>query len=272
MEENVQPEYPKVSVVISTYDRPQRLDKALESVYSQTFEDFEVVVVDDCSPDKEVLRVVLEKWHGMFSTRNIEFIAMRLGENSGYQCMPKNRGVEMARGDYIAYLDDDNTWRPDHLSKCMEAIEADFSTDMVYSRLCYHADKEAQRIAQERFGQDLPVGDAEGQPWTPQLLSQRNYIDTSTILHSKGAFWRLVRESGYGWDEGLRRFGDWNFVWRWAVHGLTAKLVDAVTVDYNWHAESMQISRPAVEVPVCFNYAQYQALRKERNHELRAAS
>ena len=61
---------------------------------------------------------------------------MRLGENSGYQCMPKNKGVEMASqirvqddgsykggGDYIAYLDDDNTWRPNHLSVLVNAIE-----------------------------------------------------------------------------------------------------------------------------------------------------
>jgi glycosyltransferase involved in cell wall biosynthesis len=264
--------YPKVSVVISTYNRPEMLDRALESVCNQTFSDFEVVVVDDCSPRQDETRDVMEKWYATLEGRGVELIAMRLGENSGYQCMPKNRGVEMARGDYIAYLDDDNTWRPDHLSKCVEAIEADFSTDLVYSRLCYHADEEAQKLYKEQAGYELPLGDCEGQPWMPALLTQRNYVDTSTILHSKGAFWRLVRDSGYGWDEGLRRFGDWNFVWRWAVHGLTGKLVDAVTVDYNWHAGSMQISRPAVEVPVCFNFAAYQALRKERNHELRAAS
>lgn len=258
--------YPKVSVIISTYDRPKQLDVALASVHAQTFADFEIIVVDDCSPDKETLHVLLERWHGEFEKRGVELIAARLGENSGYQCMPKNRGIEIARGDYIAYLDDDNTWRPDHLATLMEAIEADFSTDMVYSRLCYHAPDDLQK------SQGVPVGDAEGTAWNPQLLSQRNYIDTSTILHSKGAFWRLVRDSGYGWDETLRRFGDWNLVWRWATHGNTAKLVDKVTVDYNWHEGSLQLTRPAIEVPVCLNFAQYQALRRDRSLELLAAS
>lgn len=258
--------YPKVSVVISTYNRPAQLAIALSSVHAQTFSDFEVIVVDDCSPDKDVIHDLLELWHGKFEERGVELIGMRLGENSGYQCMPKNRGIEMARGDYIAYLDDDNTWRPDHLETCVDAIESDLSTDMVYSRLCYHAADDLVKA------HGIPVGDAEGTPWNPQLLGIRNYIDTSTILHSKGAFWRLVRDSGYGWDETLRRFGDWNFVWRWAVHGNTAKLVDKVTVDYNWHEGCMQLTRPAVEVPVCLNYAQYQALRRDRNTELYAAS
>lgn len=259
-------DYPKVSVVISTYARIAELDRALASVHAQTFDDFEVIVVDDCSPDKESLHALLERWHGEFEKRGVDLIGMRLGENSGYQCMPKNKGIELARGDYIAYLDDDNTWRPDHLSALVQCIEADFSTDMVYSRLCYHASDELVKK------HNMPVGDAEGTPWNPQLLSQRNYIDTSTILHSKGAFWRLVRDSGFGWDETLRRFGDWNLVWRWAVQGNTAKLVDKVTVDYNWHEGSLQLSRPAIEVPVCLNYSQYLALRNDRSQELQPAS
>lgn len=265
-------ENPVVSVVISTYDRPQRLDTALASVHAQTFGDFEVIVVDDCSPDDEAVHAVLEKWHAQFEERGVEMKGVRLGENSGYQCMPKNIGVGFSLGDYIAYLDDDNTWRPEHLSKCVEAIEADFSTDMVYTRLCYHSDDLANEEYKKKSGSDLPKGDAEGQSWNPHLLSVRNYIDTSTIMHSKGAFVRLVRDSGKGWDEKLRRFGDWNFVWRWAVHGLTGKLVDEVTVDYNWHMGSMQLSRPPLEVPVCLNYSQYHAMKHDRDIELRAAS
>lgn len=266
--------YPQVSVVISTYNRPEFLDTALASVHAQIFSDFEVIVVDDCSPDMEAVRAVLEKWHAKFEERGIELIGMRLGENSGYQCMPKNRGVEMARGDYIAYLDDDNTWRPNHLAECVAAIESDFSTDMVYTRLCYHMESaDIRKELFEKFGRHVyPDGDGAGVEWNPQLLSQMNYVDTSSILHSKGAFWRLVRENGYGWDETMRRFGDWNFVWRWAVFGLTGKLVNSITVDYNVHRGSIQITRPAVEVPICLNFNQYQAMRRDRNQELLAVS
>lgn len=265
--------YPKVSVVISTYDRVQYLDRALTSVHAQTFTDFEVIVVDDCSPDRDALHALLESWHAKFEQRGVELIGMRLGENSGYQCMPKNRGIEMARGDYIAYLDDDNEWRPNHLQVCIDAIESDFSTDMVYTRIHYRGDpKVIEEFNKRAIGGQIPIGDCEGTPWNPYLLGVRNYIDTSTILHSKGAFWRLVRDTGYGWDETLRRFGDWNLVWRWAVHGLTAKLVDIVTLDYNWHENQLQVTRPAVEVPVCLNYTQYQSMRKDRISELAAAS
>jgi glycosyltransferase involved in cell wall biosynthesis len=262
-------EWPKVSVVISTYNRPKQLEQALASVHAQTFDDFEVVIIDDCSPDPETMQKVLAKWYDKFAERDIDLIAYRMEINSGYQCFPKNRGVERSRGDYIAYLDDDNTWRPDHLQTLTDAIESNMSLDMVYSRLCYVVSDEETR---KRMGGEIPEGDAIGVEWNPHLLSERNYIDTNTILHSRGAFWRMVRESGYGWDEKLRRFGDWNFVWRWGVFGNNAQLVDKVTVDYYWHTGMMQLTRPAVEVPVCFNYAQYMATRKETGRSLQSGS
>ncbi len=266
-------DWPKVSVVISTYERPKKLDRALESVYAQTFDDFEVVIVDDCTPDQDAMHKVLDKWEAKFSSRGVDMWAYRLEINSGYQCFPKNRGIERARGDYIAYLDDDNTWRPDHLQVCVDAIESDMSTDMVYSRLCYVvSDDAARKKVGEMFDGRIPEGDGLGIEWNPDVLAEKNYIDTNTILHSKGAFWHLVRETGYGWDEKLRRFGDWNFVWRWAVFGNNAKLVDKVTVDYYWHVNMMQLTRPAVEAPVCFNYSQYLALRKDKNHSSQSLS
>lgn len=256
--------YPKVSVIISTYNRPAMLERAFASVHSQTFTDFEVVMVDDASPCIEEMQALVTKWEAKFLERGIELWPYRVEENSGYQCYPKNRGIEKSRGDYIAYLDDDNEWRPDHLATLVRAIESDFSTDMVYSRLHYvvEGDETRQRLA-EAFDGKVPEGDALGTEWNPNILAQRNFVDTSTVLHSRGAFWRMVRESGYGWDESLRRFGDWNFVWRWAVHGNNARLVDVVTVDYHWHAGSLQLTRPAVEQPMTFNYAQWVGVRKD---------
>ena len=256
-------DFPKVSVIISTYNRPVMLDRALASVHAQTFDDFEVIVVDDATPDVEAMQALVDKWEVQFRNRGINLWPYRLEVNSGYQCFPKNRGVERASGDYIAYLDDDNEWMPDHLMALVALIESDFSTDMVYSRVHYVIeDEETRGMLLKAFDGQAPEGDTIGTPWNPSALYQKNFIDTSTVLHSKGAFWRLVRETGYGWDEGLRRFGDWNFVWRWGVIGNSARLVDKVTVRYHWHKGSLQLTRPLIETPMSFNYAQWLATRK----------
>lgn len=259
--------YPTVSVVISTYNRPDMLDRSLASVYAQTFNSFEVVIIDDCTPDIDAMQSVITKWDTRFQSRGISLFPYRLDENTGSQSVPKRVGIEKSSGDYIAYLDDDNEWRPDHLATLIAAIESDFSHDMVYSRLCYKVDDdEARTKLAEAFNGVVPEGDTIGSPWNPQKLLEKNYIDTSTILHSKGAYCRMVREEDSewcGWDPRSRRKGDWTFVRKWALYGNNAKLVDKVTVDYHWHKGCLQLTRPDIETPITFNYMQWLGVRKE---------
>jgi len=95
---------PLVSVVVPTYDRPTHLERAVESVVDQTYEHVELIMVDDASPTPAV-DVPTE---------------MDVGCRFGYQCIrhernrggsaARNTGIEAARGDFIAFLDDDDKW------------------------------------------------------------------------------------------------------------------------------------------------------------------
>lgn len=274
-------QYPKVSVIISTYNRPAMLDRALASVQAQTFRDFEVIVIDDASPCTAEVEAVCGKWEKEFADSNIALTACFFTENTGGQSVPKRWGIDNARGAYIAYLDDDNVWHPDHLAVAVNAIEhspcnetegpgeyskPDFSHDLVYTRLCYVIDDDLTRKKLiEEYGQ-APEGDTVGVEWNPQKLLERNFVDTSTMLHSKGAYCRMVREEDSewcGWDPRARRMADWNFIRKWALYGNNAKLVDKVTVDYHWHRGCLQLTRPLVEQPMTFNYAQWLSVRKD---------
>src|SRR5690606_36349872 len=93
---------PLVSVVISAYNRPDYLQNAIASVLSQTVSDYEIIVVDDCSPVslETVLRDIAcpVRYH-------------RLARNSGAN-KARNEGVRLAQGRYVAFLDDDDAWLP----------------------------------------------------------------------------------------------------------------------------------------------------------------
>jgi glycosyltransferase involved in cell wall biosynthesis len=110
---------PKVSVVIPTYNHEQFIGQALESVFSQTFRDFELIVVNDGSPDdtEEVLRPHIE-------SGKIQYIRQ---ENQGVAAA-RNRGAAEARGEYLAFLDDDDCWPPDKLEWQVAIME---SSDIV---------------------------------------------------------------------------------------------------------------------------------------------
>lgn len=93
---------PTVSVILITYNRSEMLKKAIQSVLEQTYHDFELIIIDDCSTDN-TLDVVRE-----FKDKRIRY--ERLDKNSGGSLNPHQRGFELATGEYIAHLDDDDYW------------------------------------------------------------------------------------------------------------------------------------------------------------------
>ncbi len=95
---------PLVSVIIPTFNRAHLLDKTLDSVLSQTFKDFEIIVIDDASVDGT--QDLLSKYP---SLKSIIF-----EENQGVSCA-RNCGIELAKGDYICFLDSDDLWEPKKL-------------------------------------------------------------------------------------------------------------------------------------------------------------
>jgi glycosyltransferase involved in cell wall biosynthesis len=98
----------KISVILPTFNRSQYLPLALDSIFGQSFRDFEVIVVDDGSTDDT--RQVVSKY-----ATQVEYIYQ---ENQG-RGAARNMGVEHARGEYIAFLDSDDLWHPDHLERLM---------------------------------------------------------------------------------------------------------------------------------------------------------
>lgn len=111
--DNVTPNQPSVSVVITTYNRKDYLRAAIGSVLAQSFNVYEIIVIDDCSPTP--LSGVINE----FSDQRIHY--ERLSENAGPN-RARNRGVEIASGDWVAFLDDDDLWLPEKITRQMQYL------------------------------------------------------------------------------------------------------------------------------------------------------
>ncbi len=110
-----EPASPLVSVLIATYNKAGTLRLALESVLWQTLQDFEVWVIGDGCTDDSAAVVA------SFNDPRLHWF--NLPKNSGYQSVPHNEGLRRARGKYIAYLNHDDIWLPEHLTLLVEALE-----------------------------------------------------------------------------------------------------------------------------------------------------
>ena len=116
---------PLVTVVIATYNRPDTLKYAIESVLWQTYKNFELWVVGDCCTD-HTEKIVQSYSH------DPRIHWYNLPQNSGYQSMPNNEGIRRGKGEYIAYLNHDDIWLPNHLEDTVGQLQKT-NADIVFS-------------------------------------------------------------------------------------------------------------------------------------------
>lgn len=108
---------PEVSIVMPAYNAAAYIAEAIQSVIDQTFAIWELVVVDDCSTDGTKGIV------GRFMAQDSRIILASLDFNGGV-ARARNKGVEIARGRYIAFLDSDDVWLPEKLERQLQEMES----------------------------------------------------------------------------------------------------------------------------------------------------
>src|SRR5277367_5736878 len=115
---------PKVSVIIPTYKTADLIAGCLDSVFAQTYSDFEAMVVNDGSPDTPELEKALQPYMD-----RIVYIKQENKRAAG----ARNNAIRQARGEYVAFLDSDDTWLPNHLAAQMKLVADDPALDLVYA-------------------------------------------------------------------------------------------------------------------------------------------
>lgn len=210
---------PTVSVVMSTYNRAERfLPQAIESVLSQTYKDFELIIVDDCSTDST--QQVVES----YQDERIRYI--KLDENSGSDTKPKNVGISAAHGKYIAYIDDDCEWYSYHLEILASHLDNNPSVDVAYcDMILYNAD-DPTALPSKGISLDF----------NSQFLLRRNFIDTSCVIHRKEMAYNVG-----GFDQTLPKFVDWNMWVRMMKWGARFDHVAVVATKYYVHNQAKSV-------------------------------
>lgn len=123
---------PRVSIITATYNRPEVLRWAIESVRHQTFTDWEHIIVGDACTDGTEALV------RSFGDPRIRFVNRE--QNFGEQSGPNNDGLALARGELLAYLNHDDLWLPDHLASLVAEIDTT-GADLVHAP-CVSVDAE----------------------------------------------------------------------------------------------------------------------------------
>jgi glycosyltransferase involved in cell wall biosynthesis len=212
---------PRISVVIPTFERPDACAEAVESALAQTLEPLEVIVCDDGSGDG-----TRERFSG-WERRDPRVRYLGL-PHTGRPAPARNAGTRAARGDWVALLDDDDTWRPDKL-----AIQA---PHLEPGRVVA---TNAQRTS---GGAYFPELDAPYEPARAELL-RVNPVITSTAVVERSAALAAGGFHEAPWALGVEDFALWLSL---ADRGTRFLVLPDVTVDYRDHTQSGRLSNRLV--------------------------
>ena len=258
--------YPTITAILNTHTSPTSVgltERAVQSLCQQQVNvPWEVVIVNDGKATDEMADMV-EKY--VDSSGEVDKLNVIKGsyipqvkffgteEVSGYQCYPKNVATYHAKGEYISYLDYDNEWLPTHLASLYNALtEGSVWPDFTYGRRTYVIDPGCEIKQTLPGGQEIELKEftsplVEWGERSVQALGQGpmcNFIDSSDFMVAKGALWSMQLATNMMWNEGLRRFADWELITRGAHFvGWRGKAVDEVLTNYHWHGQNVQLTR-----------------------------
>jgi glycosyltransferase involved in cell wall biosynthesis len=166
---------PKITVIIPVHNRFEIADKSIESVYNQTYYDFELIVIDDCSNTEFSHSEWGLKWVMKFADHPGDFYILRNEVNSG-SGLSRQRGLEMAKGEFVAFLDSDDFWTIDFLLECLTLHNKHPEINATYVT-SYYTTGELRNKTDEEFTSICETLIKEYRVWqTGSLLWKRKYV------------------------------------------------------------------------------------------------
>ena len=187
------PRAPKVSVVVPAFKQAHLIDGCLDSIAAQTYTGpVEVIVVDDGSPDDSGARAARHRVG-----------ARVVRQDNGGAAAARNRGIAESSGDYLAFVDADDRWLPDKLSRQIARLQAGGKPALCFT--CYRRVDSTGTLLEG----DTAHPAMQQQP-TAAALAAQNFIGCSTVMVHRSC---IERVGGFPTDEALRRCGQDYALW-----------------------------------------------------------
>lgn len=231
--------FPLVSVIVPNYNHAPYLRERLESIYAQTYENFEVILLDDCSTDnsREILNEYAEKYSG-------KTILAFNDENTGQVLKQWNKGLGLAHGKYIWIAESDDYCENDFLEKLVPMLDAQ-SVMLVFARSVFVQEGE-QIWSSEEYLADIPeINWKQSFSMTAHdavrlAFSQKNIVPnvSSALFRNIG---ELPEEVCDLWlNHGIKLSGDWLF-YLYLIKGGCISYTTETTNYYRIHKESTSL-------------------------------
>jgi len=205
---------PFFSVIIPTFNRADKLTICLDSVLTQTFTNYEIVIIDNGSTDNTE-KMILEKYRDF----RIRYFWQ---EGSGSPANPRNQGILKARGDWVSFLDSDDVWYPEKMGSVYEKIQIEPETDVIChnERMCDQVNQKFHKISYCRKTKDLYKSMLlEGNCLSPSATTiRKSFLTENELFFNESSDFAIVE--------------DYDMWLRLAKNGAVITFIDKTLGDY----------------------------------------
>lgn len=184
-----------VSIITPCHNSESIIPKTIESVLNQTYQNWEMLIIDDCSTDNssDVIKRYAEK------DKRIRYF--RTDKPSGSPALPRNIGIENVKGDFIAFLDSDDVWLQDKLEKQIKFIEEN-NYDLVYSfyeKMNWEGERNDRVVQTRKYSTYNSLLKSNSIPCLTSIVSCKAIGDTrfKQIPQEDFCFWLDILKKGY---------------------------------------------------------------------------
>ncbi|WP_347272951.1 glycosyltransferase [Candidatus Kuenenia sp.] len=212
---------PLVSVIVPTYNRPDTLKTTLDSIAAQTYKNIETIVVNDAGED---VSGVIDTFHDRLSIKYLVH-----DKNKGLAAS-RNTGINAAKGKYIAYLDDDDIFHPDHIETLVTFLETT-NYKVAYTD-AYRAHQEKEDGKYITKGRDVPYS----LDFDYDRILTGNFIPVLCIMHEKSC----IEKVGM-FDETLRSHEDWD-LWMRMSREFQFAHIKKITCEFSWRQDGSSMT------------------------------
>jgi glycosyltransferase involved in cell wall biosynthesis len=219
---------PLVSVVIPAWNVAPFIRDAVDSVLAQQYHDREVLVVNDGSPDSDVLDAVMRWYEGAAGVHYFR-------QSNGGPSAARNLGIRRAQGDLVAFLDGDDYWDPGYLSAQVARFQEDPALDVVY---CDARLFGTGVLAGRTFMEGAP---SRGEPTLERLIAMECAVPTTCVVAKRAT----LLAAGL-FDERFRRCEDYDLWLRMSAGGAKFAYQRAVLAGHRVHSSSAAADRVAM--------------------------
>ena len=194
---------PLVSVIVPNYNYASYLEERLESILTQRFQDFELILLDDCSTDES--RSILER----YATHPKVSHYIPNEQNSGSPFAQWERGLELARGRYVWIAESDDSCTPELLDRLVAALEAQPDAVLAYCG-SLQVDEHGERLPRDydRWQENQQLYAYSPSYYLRHRLSRENSIYNASMVVFRREAWLRLQDKAY---LGMRSCGDWLF-------------------------------------------------------------